>query len=248
MEVHQHSHTPRNKWTHYFWEFFMLFLAVIAGFFVENQREHYIELSREKQFVRSLFNDIKVDTASLSRIINARTAKERAADSLSYLMNRGFSRDITREIYYYAVSISRTLPYRFVPNDGTMQQLKNSGALRLIRNRAVVDSIAKYDVSVRNFLRQGDVEETVIEHYRTGATKIFDALVFDQMLDENMNVVRLPAEKPGLQPFSNRELYEWNYRLFSLKALNKASRRDARVLLRQGNNLLKTLKEAYHFE
>ena len=21
MEVHAHSHTPRKKWTHYFWEF-----------------------------------------------------------------------------------------------------------------------------------------------------------------------------------------------------------------------------------
>jgi len=27
MEVHAHTHTPRKKWTHYFWEFFMLFLA-----------------------------------------------------------------------------------------------------------------------------------------------------------------------------------------------------------------------------
>ena len=30
MEIHAHTHTPRKKWTHYFWEFFMLFLAVIG--------------------------------------------------------------------------------------------------------------------------------------------------------------------------------------------------------------------------
>lgn len=29
MEVHAHSHTPRRKWTHYLWEFIMLFLAII---------------------------------------------------------------------------------------------------------------------------------------------------------------------------------------------------------------------------
>ena len=52
MEVHQHTHTPRKKWTHYFWEFFMLFLAVTLGFFVENQREHYIEGQREKNICR----------------------------------------------------------------------------------------------------------------------------------------------------------------------------------------------------
>ena len=48
MEVHTHTHTARKKWTHYFWEFLMLFLAVTLGFFVENQREHLIEHGREK--------------------------------------------------------------------------------------------------------------------------------------------------------------------------------------------------------
>ncbi len=30
MEVHHHSHTARKKWTHYFWEFLMLFLAMFC--------------------------------------------------------------------------------------------------------------------------------------------------------------------------------------------------------------------------
>src|SRR5260221_1984952 len=248
MEVHAHTHTPGKKWTHYFWEFFMLFLAVTLGFFVENQREHLVEHQREKQFIRSLFNDIKADTTNLARIINARTTKEHALDSLSYLMNSDSSKDFTKEIYFYAAPISRTLPYRFVPNDGTMQQLKNSGALRLIRKHSVVDSIAKYDVNVRNMLGQGAVEENLIDHYRDAATKIFDALVFDKMLDENANVTRLSAGNPVLQPYNKRELYEWNYRLYGLNAINKANRRDLRSLLRQAINLLNTLKQAYYLE
>ena len=53
MEVHHHAHNAdghrgKKKWTHYLWEFLMLFLAVTLGFFVENQREHYIEHKREK--------------------------------------------------------------------------------------------------------------------------------------------------------------------------------------------------------
>jgi len=248
MEVHHHSHTERKKWTHYFWEFFMLFLAVTAGFFVENQREHLVEHQREKQFIQSLFNDIKADTDNLARIINARTAKEHAGDSLLYLMNSDSSKNFTKEIYFYAGSISRTLPYRFVPNDGTIQQLKNSGALRLIRNRAVADSIAKYDVSVRNMVGQGAVEEALIDHYRTAAAKIFDALVFDKMFDENLNLIGLHSDKPDLQSYNKRELYEWNYRLYGLKGINRANRRDARLLLHQAINLLNTLKEAYNLE
>ena len=53
MEVHHHSHPghsgSRKKWTHYFWEFLMLFLAVFCGFLAEYQLEHKIEKNRERQ-------------------------------------------------------------------------------------------------------------------------------------------------------------------------------------------------------
>ena len=66
MEVHAHSHTPRKKWTHYFWEFLMLFLAVFCGFLSENQREHYVEAQREKEYAKSLLSDMKEDTTEIS--------------------------------------------------------------------------------------------------------------------------------------------------------------------------------------
>ena len=248
MEVHQHTHTPRKKWTHYFWEFLMLFLAVTLGFLVENQREHYIEHQREKQFVKSLFNDIKSDTANIAKIIIARSAKERMLDSLSFMMNGSRPGDRVKEIYPYAVYVGRTLPYRFIPNDGTMQQLKNSGALRLIRNRAVVDSISKYDINVRNMLGQYAVEENQIEHYRTAGAKIFDALVFSQMIDENATVVRPPPDNTSFQAYSSRELSEWNYRIYGLNGINKANRRDLRLLLKQASGLLEILKREYRLE
>ena len=58
MEVHAHTHTARKKWTHYFWEFLMLFLAVFCGFLAENQREHMVEHQREKQYMESLLSDL----------------------------------------------------------------------------------------------------------------------------------------------------------------------------------------------
>jgi hypothetical protein len=226
----------------------MLFLAVTLGFLVENQREHYVEHQREKQFIQSLFNDIKSDTTNIVKIINARTAKERMIDSMIYMMNSSDPGGFIKLIYPYAILVGRTLPYRFIPNDGTMQQLKNSGALRLIRNRIVVDSIAKYDINVRNILGQYSVEENQIEHYRTAAAKIFDALVFDSMIDENATVVNPPPDNASFQPFTKRELSEWNYRIYGLNGINKANRRDLRLLLKQATELLDLLKKEYHIE
>src|SRR5215204_5532714 len=55
MEVHHHAHHQGKKnWKSYFWEFLMLFFAVTLGFFVENQREHYIEHVRAKEFSKTL--------------------------------------------------------------------------------------------------------------------------------------------------------------------------------------------------
>ena len=62
MEVHAHTHTARKKWTHYFWEFLMLFLAVFCGFLAENQREHMIEHKREKVYMTSLVEDLQKDS------------------------------------------------------------------------------------------------------------------------------------------------------------------------------------------
>src|SRR6185436_6875270 len=103
MEVHHHAHTERKKWTHYLWEFLMLFLAVFGGFLAENQREHYVEHQREKQFVQSLFNDIRSDTTNIVRIITARSAKERMLDSLTFMMNSPRPEDFTKLIYPYAI-------------------------------------------------------------------------------------------------------------------------------------------------
>src|SRR5204862_7253863 len=68
MEVHHHSHSSGKKWSHYFWEFFMLFLAVSAGFLVENQREHYVEHQRAKRYAANLYDELKKDTTQLNEL------------------------------------------------------------------------------------------------------------------------------------------------------------------------------------
>src|SRR5215204_6589542 len=75
MEVHAHTHTPRKKWTHYFWEFLMLFLAVFCGFLAENWREHYIEHKRSQGLSISLKKDLTRDTTVLRGIIYNRNER-----------------------------------------------------------------------------------------------------------------------------------------------------------------------------
>src|SRR6476469_8258091 len=68
MEVHAHTHTARKRWTHYLWEFLMLFLAVFCGFLAENQREHMVEHQKEKQYIKLLNEDVESDINQISRL------------------------------------------------------------------------------------------------------------------------------------------------------------------------------------
>ncbi|HXL56309.1 MAG TPA: hypothetical protein VN958_08640, partial [Chitinophagaceae bacterium] len=73
MEVHKHPHhvTHKKKWGEYFLEFLMLFLAVFLGFIAENFREHSVEGRKEKEYINSIIEDLKTDSANLYFIIYA---------------------------------------------------------------------------------------------------------------------------------------------------------------------------------
>ena len=151
MEVHHHthssdpdSHRSRKKWTHYFWEFLMLFLAVTLGFFVENQREHYIEGQREKKYIQSFYEDLTADERDLETNMNFLRAQKVEADSLQLLMKNIDIKQPANRIYMYLRGITRSSAGLLYPNDRTIVQLRNAGGMRLIKNKNVSDSMVGY--------------------------------------------------------------------------------------------------------
>ena len=189
MEVHHHSHTSRKKWTHYFWEFLMLFLAVFCGFLAEYQLEHKIEKNKEKQFMVSMIEDLKADTSAISILNKQRYGRLQMYDSLSnFIIEKKYSEN-GDAFYYWGRNISRRA--FFFSADGTMQQLKNSGGLRLISDQTISDKIIGYDVLYRNIMLQQDLEEVQLNEYRGIAARIFDAAIFSKMTRGLTN------ERPG---------------------------------------------------
>jgi len=225
----------------------MLFLAVFCGFLAEYQLEHTIENQREKKLIRSLVHDLTADTIRLHTIINSRTEKELIMDSLSALINATPVFKSTGTIYNYAVWAPRTAQYRFLPNEGTMQQLKNAGGLRLIRKLFVADSITSYDAAVRMLLRQQEVEETAVVNYAMIAHKFFDGRVFNRMMNSD-NIPMALRDNPPLSLFTKADLPEFNYRLFLLQAQNRVQRRQCKQLLIKAQFLMALLKKEYNLK
>jgi hypothetical protein len=157
MEVHHHPHTSGKKWTHYFWEFLMLFLAVFCGFLAEYQLEHKIERNREKQFMVSMIEDLKADTSAISILNEQRSGRLGMYDSLSNAIIKKEYAERGGDFYFWGRNISRRA--FFFSADGTMQQLKNSGGLRLISDQTISDKIIAYDVLYRNIMLQQELED-----------------------------------------------------------------------------------------
>ena len=147
MEVHAHTHTPRKKWTHYLWEFLMLFLAVFCGFLAENQREHMVENRREKEYMQSIIEDLQTDTANLSWQINQGEVVRTRNEILISFINNEQTKDSVGKFYQLNISVGKVISIDF--EDRTSSQLKNGGNMRLIRNKTVADSIRGYWGSIK---------------------------------------------------------------------------------------------------
>ena len=246
MEVHHHSQTSGKKWTHYFWEFLMLFLAVFCGFLAEYQLEHMIENKREKKYMQSLASDLAADTLRLNNILQQRISRTRMLDSFAVLINLPDAASRGRYLYYYNSLATRGWSFRFTPVDGTMQQLKNAGNLRLIQKSVVSDSIIAYDVASRALVWGGEDEEEIMDTYRNIAEVIFDGRVLMAMRDEDNNL-SMPDYDPSLR-ITEDAVFRLNYRIHMLVAFNKTLRRDGRLLLQKATSLLALLKKEYHLK
>jgi hypothetical protein len=174
MEVHAHTHTPRKKWTHYFWEFLMLFLAVFCGFLAEYQLEHKIEKDREKQYMQSMLKDLGKDTVSINRAIAGNNILLKGLDTLMDLLTTsGNDKMNKRNLFLY--NLKYTYWYFTVEfSELTLSQLKNSGGYRLIRNNRVAEGIADYAQGLE-FCRYEFAEFTQYYHkYEETQKKIFN--------------------------------------------------------------------------
>ena len=146
METHAHHlhKAPGNKFWHYFFEFLMLFLAVFCGFVAENFREEKAEHNREKQYMQSMIEDLARDTLEIAEVaLDIDSFFLPVFKNATDFLYRGdFSDSSVNKMYEYIPSSITFLTVNF--EDRTINQLKNSGNLRMIRNNAVTDSLAEY--------------------------------------------------------------------------------------------------------
>ncbi len=251
MEVHHHGHHKHHEakrgWKSYFWEFLMLFLAVFCGFLAEYGLEHKIESDREHEYIETMISDLKEDTAILGQSIARFHKKGIEIDSLTILLN---STDKKREgaaLYYYGRMVSRF--DFFTSTDRTIDQMKNSGAFRLIKKNAAATGISKYYAEMNSiYLLQSNTNDFAME-YRKEAYLLFDPAVFETMVnDKSKNVISKPAGNPPLISYDKSALIRIGSTLHYLKGLRLVLYDRYIELQTKATALIELLKKEYQLE
>ena len=247
MEVHHHSHTERKKWMHYFWEFFMLFLAVTLGFFVENQREHIIEHKREKQYIQSFYEDLAADEFDMQNNIEYLRTQARHADSLEILLKNATTTQPANHIYMYLREIIRSSGGLLFPNDRTIVQLRNAGGMRLIKNKAVSDSMAGYyrTIDIIQFLSESAMENKI--SLREKYMPLLNAEDFSKIVDSTSRIVN-PSEILHLRKADPDIINICLIEVNRIKAINSTMAIGIRSLKEKAGRIKEFIKNEYHLK
>ena len=248
MEVHHHAHDPasphhKKNWKSYFWEFLMLFLAVFCGFLAEYQLEHKIEKDREKQYIKSMVEDLQKDTSQVFDLSKKLIKLQKSIDSI--LIYFEDLHKVFNPVLYRNLNAINGYTI-FIYTDRTMQQLKNSGGMRLIKNKKAADGIMNYDAFVRNYQNN----DAYVQRYWEFLTFQRIGIIDRQALEKDLKTAEevklnsknyLLANDPvTLGKFRNSILELQTYYHNSVEALRK--------LFSKAVELIDTLKKEYHLK
>ena len=248
MEVHHHAHHEgRKSWKSYFWEFLMLFLAVFCGFLAEYQLEQTIERHREKELIESLIVDLKRDTAALNQAEETLVSNRLMMDSLIFFLTASNVKERGAEVYYYGRKPHRFGFFKYT--DRTIQQLKNSGSFRLIKNTIVADSILKYYSFIDDISDLQNVSINRIDEYIRTTRQLFNPLVFEIMVsDQTNNLITKPPGNPPLLTYERNSILNVISIIHNLKASNRSIQQRYITLKTEAENLIVFLKSKYHLD
>ena len=244
MEVHAHSHPSassghQKKWTHYFWEFLMLFLAVFCGFLTENYREHMIEHKRAKQFALSLLSDLKADTAALNIAIGFADKKIRAVDSLIPQIEQPKEKWNDTLIYIYASAVGRYRPFGY--NSGTYDQMKASGSLRYFKQE-LTDLLNQYNVQAK----KTEVRDQIHLNYASNLYNPFIIHILDIRPGIEIQNGGQPTHPLVFRKTDKETIALWINYATVVQSTQQRTMTEYDSMLKKAKQILEELEKEYH--
>ena len=249
METHAHHlhKAPGHGWKHYLFEFLMLFIAVFCGFLAENWREHILEGKREKQYIKSFYEDLSADERDLQLNVNFLRRQMTQADSLQKLMTGITTNQPANLVYMYLRGITRSTGGMVHPNDRTIVQLRNAGGMRLIKNKSVSDSMVGYYRTIETI--QFLIDDGIINKrlLREKYMPLLNAGDFAKVIDSSNQVINIPGVL-FLRNANPDIINDCLIEIDRVKTLNLALANAIQRLKEKAGSIKAFIKNEYHLQ
>ena len=168
-------------------------------------------------------------------------------DSLTILLNSSDKKTEGAALYYYGRLVSRF--DFFTSTDRTIDQMKNSGAFRLIKKNAAAIGISKYYAEMNGiYLLQSNTNDFAME-YRREAYMLYDPAVFETMVnDKTKNVIMKPVGNPPLISYDKSATVRISSTLHYMKGFRLVLHDRYIDLKTKATELIELLQKEYHLE
>jgi len=203
--------------------------------------------------------DLKADSANINNRIIVRLEKSKTYDSIGQSVFGKKYLTQGADIYYWVRIYSRSTYFSLT--DGTLQQLKNAGGMRLIHKHQVIDSLLAYENNFKGISISQDIEMNLLAEYRDVVSKIFDALVCNQMLPDVIaefnkkdlvtnykSYMKKPSGNPQLIDNSAIRLNKLMNKLMYLHAISSLPISNFKNLKTKNENLIHIIQKEYHLK
>jgi len=141
MEVHHPKRRDHARhWVSHLTEFFMLFLAVTLGFFAENLRETHIEQERAHELIKAFEYDVRANIHFIDSLLEQGHKMEYEIDTALLVLEQA---EDTFDLDFFYRRVRYEFP-KFLSKNDTYEQMKNSGALRYVKDQALAEKMVEY--------------------------------------------------------------------------------------------------------
>jgi hypothetical protein len=241
----------------------MLFAAVSMGFIAENIREKYTENERSEELMQAFIMDVKENQKQLESLIVNNKRISYYYDSLTF--DHGFGKKKV-ELKRLSEMIDLVV-YRFNNKKIIFEQMKNTGALRYIKDKEILNAMLRYEESASLVEIRSMENETnqYNNEFRPAISEILPLSFFEYISDNDLkNISRIdstvnPWRYKNYKIYSSeikKELENTILTNLQMKLLAKAwYRRQERIwislkfqiqLEEKGDELLKLIETKYH--
>ena len=249
---------PGKGWTHYLYEFLMLFLAVSCGFLADNIREHREEQERAEVLAKNLYEEILADSITIQQTISVREKKEsECAYFIAYVKDSSLTNLNDHFYRSFSWAFIQTVGILFEPNDGILNELRNSGELRYFKNPELQAAVGEIGVDIANIRTRNEKEYNMVEiNLRPFTLKYYDfewykTLTGDGKIsfyDAMMQNLEVPVNGkiPNLDQFDRKEAE--NLASYYLLMLHSTRVQQYAKYTKINHELLEILRKEYNLK